>query len=426
MSQTPDSMLPRQAFNAAVQLFVSGKYVEAAPLVIRAAEGGDNEAQNLLGVMYMNALGVTRDLKRAAALFETGATGGIRECHYNLANLMFNGLGITRNEKKAQEHLLIAGRAGHPASLRSLGYLYHLMGADGDWPLLSTLCFRSAAEKGDALASYALGMRLWRGQGSAIDPDAARLAMGAAAARNIWLAQSRIAEMQHAPVASQGGRPAHTAAGPALDATKFELVPFEFPGFACPPASREMKCVAEFDDAVDPDVCDYIINVMAPYMRPSEVIHPDTGAPLRSTHRTSYSGYLIPSLYDAVISRVWHGLSVIAGVPYAHAEPLEVLRYTPGQEYKPHYDSFTDGQRDGKRIVTAFVYLSDVLQGGGTGFPNLNLEVQAKRGKVVRFYNHLENGDADPESWHAGLPVAKGEKWLATFWFWDRPFECYA
>ena len=426
MSQMPDSMLPRQAFDAAVQLFVSGKYVEAAPFVMRAADGGDTEAQNLLGVMYMNALGVPRDLKRAAALFEAGATGGVRECHYNLANLMFNGLGVTRDEEKAQEHLLIAARSGHPASLRSLGYLYHLMGADGQWPLLSTLCFRSAAEKGDALASFALGMRLWRGQGSAIDPAAARQAMAAAAAKNIWLAQSRLVEMQGASAAPQGGLSAQTAMRTPRGASRLEPVPFVFPGFSCPPASRERKCVAEFDAAVDPDVCDYIINVMAPYMRPSEVIHPDTGAPLRSTQRTSYSGYMIPSLYDAVVSRVWHGLSVIAGVPYAHAEPLEVLRYTPGQEYKPHYDSFTEGQRDGKRIVTTFVYLSDVLEGGGTGFPNLGLEVQPKRGKVVRFYNHLENGDPDPESRHAGLPVVKGEKWLATFWFWDRPFECYA
>lgn len=426
MSQTPNNMPPRQAFNAAVPLFVSGKYVEAAPLVMCAAEGGDSEAQNLLGVMYMNEMGVTRDLRRAASLFEAGATAGVRECHYNLANLMFNGLGITRDESKAQEHLLIAGRSGHPASLRSLGYLYHLMGADGEWPFLSTLCFRSAAEKGDAVASYALGMRLWRGQGSEIDPDAARHAMTAAAAKNIWLAQSRLAEMRHAPAGSQGGIPAHAAASKAWDVSKFELVPFVFPGFACPPASRGQRCVAEFDDAIDPDVCDYIINIMAPYMRPSEVIHPDTGAPLRSAHRTSYSGYVIPSLYDAVISRVWHGLSVIAGVPYSHAEPLEVLRYTRGQEYKPHYDSFTEGQRDGKRIVTTFVYLSDVLQGGGTGFPNLGLEVQPKRGKVVRFYNHLENGEPDPESWHTGLPVIEGEKWLATFWFWDRPFDCYA
>ena len=62
--------------------------------------------------------------------------------------------------------------------------------------------------------------------------------------------------------------------------------------------------------------------------------------------------------------------------------------------------------------VTALFYLSDVKAGGGTGFSNLKMEVQAETGKLLVFHNCYEGTcQVHPDSVHAGLPVIEGDKW---------------
>ena len=46
-------------------------------------------------------------------------------------------------------------------------------------------------------------------------------------------------------------------------------------------------------------------------------------------------------------------------------------------------------------------------------------------GRAVVFDNLLADGRPDPESLHAGLPVARGEKWLATLWLRERRYRHY-
>ena len=66
----------------------------------------------------------------------------------------------------------------------------------------------------------------------------------------------------------------------------------------------------------------------------------------------------------------------------------------------------------GNRMVTALFYLSDVKAGGGTGFSNLKMEVQAETGKLLVFHNCYEGTcQVHPDSVHAGLPVIEGDKW---------------
>jgi len=79
-------------------------------------------------------------------------------------------------------------------------------------------------------------------------------------------------------------------------------------------------------------------------------------------------------------------------------------------------------QHEAQRVSTVFVYLNDVMEGGGTDFPRLGVHVEPERGKAVKFLNCGDDGRPNPETLHAGLPVIRGEKWLATLWFWDRPF----
>lgn len=403
-------------FQQAAALFSQGRAREAAPLLQQAAAAGDAEAQNLLGVMHLNGLAVEQDAGRAAELFQSAADSGLKEARFNLSNLLYNGIGLARDEARAQEHLLNAARDGHRPALRGLGYLYHFMGDTGDWPELATRCFRLAAEAGDPLSKYALGLRLLRGDGADADPNAAAYWFTAAAAERVHLAVQRMAEL---------GARAATAPAP-VPARAPDFPACRLPALPVPEPAHRKAFMSAYRHALDPYVCDHFMNTAAPRLAPSGVVDPRTGAALQSKLRTSYSMYYSPSMYDVVTARALSTIAAIAGLPAANAEPLGVLRYGPGQEYQPHYDYYNDDQHEAQRITTVFVYLNDVTEGGGTAFPRLGVEVQPEQGKAVKFFNCDDQGRPNPETLHAGLPVVRGEKWLATLWFWDRPFPWFA
>lgn len=128
--------------------------------------------------------------------------------------------------------------------------------------------------------------------------------------------------------------------------------------------------------------------------------------------------------------RIGERIAAIAGMPLANAEALQVLHYGPEQEYRAHYDAYdlstAKGQRccryGGQRLLTALVYLNEVGEGGGTGFPRLQLEVQPAPGRMVLFQNTGDDRSVPhPDSLHAGMPVLKGEKWAFNIWFHARP-----
>jgi prolyl 4-hydroxylase len=404
-------------FEQAVEHFTRGRHVEAAAMLAQAVERDDAEAQNLLGVMSLNGLGVAQEPRRAAGLFSAAAGHGLKEARYNLCNLLYNGLGIARDEARAQEQLLAAARAGHRPALRALGLLYHLAGSEAHWQQLSTRCLRMAAEAGDAPAKYLLGMRLAQGHGAAADTAAARRWFAAAAQDRVYLAQARLAELPDT---------ASTAVTSVSPEPEMAFEPFTLPDAPVPQAARSVAFMSEYANALDPYLCDYLINTATPQLAPSGVVDPRTGSALRSELRTSYSMHFQPNMYDGPVSVALRQVARIAGEPPEHAEPLGVLRYGPGQEYRPHYDYYNDDQHEAQRTTTVFVYLNQVSEGGGTEFPRLGVVVEPERGKAVKFLNCDVSGRPNPETLHAGLPVIRGEKWLATLWFWDRPFLWFA
>jgi prolyl 4-hydroxylase len=102
-------------------------------------------------------------------------------------------------------------------------------------------------------------------------------------------------------------------------------------------------------------------------------------------------------------------------------EPLQVLRYSPGQEYRPHLDAIADV--DNQRILTFLVYLNDDYVGGETEFLATGLKVKGAKGDGLLFRNADTAARPDPRAKHAGLPVDSGEKYLASRWIRERPIQ---
>lgn len=170
--------------------------------------------------------------------------------------------------------------------------------------------------------------------------------------------------------------------------------------------------------------CAYLSAMAEPQLRPSFVTNPRTGAQMPHPIRTSMGMSFGPTHEDLVIRRINERIARASGTDVACGEPLHILRYTPGQEYKPHTDSMPG--ESNQRVWTVLVYLNDDYEGGVTRFPELDLDVRGASGDALIFCNVAADGRPEPASLHAGLPVTAGVKWLATRWIRARPYHPWA
>jgi len=112
-------------------------------------------------------------------------------------------------------------------------------------------------------------------------------------------------------------------------------------------------------------------------------------------------------------------LAAATGTDVAQGETLQILRYGPGQQYRPHLDAIA-GLANQRRL-TALVYLNDDYEGGETLFLDADIRVKGRQGDALIFANALPDGRPDPASRHAGAPVRAGTKMIASRWIRDRP-----
>ncbi|KAH8378562.1 hypothetical protein KR200_011508, partial [Drosophila serrata] len=103
------------------------------------------------------------------------------------------------------------------------------------------------------------------------------------------------------------------------------------------------------------------------------------------------------------------------GLSVLESEELVLTNYGIGGHLIEHHDAGTDLLNDfwnsGNRVITALFYLSDVLQGGETLFPYLDLRVHTRKGSLLVWYNLLLNGSIDWRVEHISCPILMGDKW---------------
>ena len=131
---------------------------------------------------------------------------------------------------------------------------------------------------------------------------------------------------------------------------------------------------------------------------------------------------------DPVVAMVDAAISALLGIPLDRAEPIQGQRYAPGQEFKPHTDTFEPAKADyyvhcadtGNRSWTAMIYLNEPDEGGATRFKAIARTIQPETGKLLAWDNLLPDGRPNPATLHQGMKVRRGTKYIVTKWFRER------
>ncbi|XP_064485731.1 prolyl 4-hydroxylase subunit alpha-1-like [Ornithodoros turicata] len=159
----------------------------------------------------------------------------------------------------------------------------------------------------------------------------------------------------------------------------------------------------------------------------------------KSNARIGKVSWLLDSV-NPVVARTSQRISAATGLSLLSAELLQIVNYGVGGHYSPHTDFQKKHEplremtvRNGDRLATWLMYISDVTAGGATVFKWARVAVKPEEGKAVFWYNlrpdpdsvtslgqwrELRSGDMRTE--HGACPVLRGSKWIATKWFHER------
>jgi len=199
---------------------------------------------------------------------------------------------------------------------------------------------------------------------------------------------------------------------------------------------REVAIVAEmraprvivFAGLLADHECDELVVLARQRLARSETVHVETGGTEINAARTS-DGMFFTRAENPLVERIEARIAALLNWPVDRGEGLQVLRYAPGAEYRPHYDYFdpTDPgapvilARGGQRVASLVMYLNTPLRGGATTFPDAGFSVAPQRGGAVFF--SYGRPHPDTRTLHGGAPVLEGEKWVATKWLREGRFD---
>jgi prolyl 4-hydroxylase len=194
-------------------------------------------------------------------------------------------------------------------------------------------------------------------------------------------------------------------------------------------ARADKPMMAALAGVMTPEECAQLVELARPRLEPSTVADARTGKDVVSAQRTSLGMFFRPMEND-LVARLDRRFAEVTGLPAENGEGLQILYYAVGAEFPPHFDFVQPSNeankesiaRSGQRVSTLITYLNDVEEGGETAFPNVGWTVYPKRGNAVYFEYCNSRGQVDPRTLHAGCPVLRGEKWIATKWMRERRF----
>lgn len=402
------------AFRYGVALIGRGDFGGAAARLYAAADAGHPGAMLEMGRLTLYGMLSAPDPRQAVQWFERAERAGAPAAGDFLLQIALGGIALPR-DARINERLHRGVQADYPPALLTAALHFGRKPHPDDQALCLQLLERGAA-RGDVVAAALLAERLAHGEGCPAQPSAAEDL------------RAQLARDGFAPL------PSFTLPPPGEHGPPRQLALEEI---MRPPAARALSDaprVSAIDRLLSADECRLLIAVSRPLLHPSQTADPLTGVPDTMAVRTSHEASFDPLVETSAIRSILLRMAAAAGIDLPQAEHLTVLRYGPGQQYRPHRDYLPtstlqmDRPLAGNRARTVCVYLNPVEAGGETEFPAAGLKVAPMPGRAVifdsmRFDGASPEGRLDPDSLHAGAPVIAGEKWLATLWIRQRRYR---
>jgi len=170
--------------------------------------------------------------------------------------------------------------------------------------------------------------------------------------------------------------------------------------------------------------------------------------PLRTSRNTFVQPRDYPHRTGHPIERFVAKVEAVTGIGRARHESMQVVRYERGEFYKTHHDSSVRVRGNhswGLRVLTAFLYLSNVSRGGETHFPHLRLapggrraaravpglkgtgrtlRVRPRQGTLVLWSNVLDSNPNQENKYarhEACAVLGDGVKYGANIWLTQYP-----
>lgn len=303
-------------------------------------------------------------------------------------------LARTGRQREAVALVEQAARSGDPHALFMCAN-WRLFGHYGPRDVAATHdMLRAAAERGHAEAIKLSAILIGNGTGVAADPERAKLMLEGIAARDPDTAWQ-------------------------LSVLSGMLAP-DFPGQSLEQLS-EQPSIRLIRGLLLGEECDYVRRRAEPALLPSMIVDPETKRPVPNPVRNSTGMNFGPWSEDLVIHVLNQRLAKASGTEVGWGEPLHVLRYAGGQEFKPHLDALPGATN--QRRWTVLVYLNEDYTGGETLFPRLGLRIRGRTGDALIFENVGPDGRSDERTRHAGSAVVSGVKWLASRWIRGAPIS---
>ena len=338
---------------------------------------------------------------------------------YYLATISVSDAVLKLNWNELNTRLLQCCLLENPNALCDAALLFAQFGST-DQKKLSTPLLELSAMKGNSIALALLGERL--ANGYLCDKDQAR-------ANSI----RRIALRAGLPVSEPIIEFGFSAPEPThfLPVNKSEL------NFNTELTDQPIlgECIdttinlRQFPEFFTAEECLYIRCMGAPFVRPSVTVD-EQGQTHQNKIRSSFEFMFQIENESVYLKLLQRRMAKAVDIPLKNAEQLILLRYTPGQEYKPHrdylppsrYKSLSEGG-PGQRLCTVITYLNEPAIGGETTFPLLKKLIKPKFGLVICFDNINKSDELNESSLHAGLPVQQGVKWICTLWIHQSTYR---
>lgn len=260
------------------------------------------------------------------------------------------------------------------------------------------------AEGGDAPAAHDLALRFGSGFGAPLDWDVAFRWLDVAADNGHDLAKA-----------------AREYLGPSPDLAAWFNPPR-------PEVISRQPHVLHVPGFIDAATCAWLIERAKPDLSRAAVYDNFKDAQVFEDARDN-SGMAFDFAHsDMVLVLLRERIARAVGLPAVGLEPTQVLHYSVGQKFEPHFDYLdparpghrADLAESGQRIATFLIYLNDGFEGGETEMPSIGMKRRGAPGEALFWANVTPDGRPDVSTLHAGLPPISGEKWVLSQWCRNR------